>query len=228
MLRNIDDKQQWELEMELSQCIGWLIASRNSAAEAEECARKHREAEKEALAQISKVRQRFAIHLFKNQLRESLINIKPLRKFRCSPQDHFSSLGRNRNMLELTCQQNHQLVQFHILDITWTQMMQLGSSCLEQVSSFKSQAQNAEALLQVVFQKHRHDLLEDFPCHHQPIIDRAFFWVNESSSVFFALVVFPDSIVLVFSHIAFLLLVDGVATNTLAGFGVAYYKWEAV
>ncbi|GGC83865.1 hypothetical protein [Vreelandella lutescens] len=61
MLRNIDDMQQWELEMELSQCIGWLIASRNSAAEAEECARKHREAEEEALAQISKVRQRLGL-----------------------------------------------------------------------------------------------------------------------------------------------------------------------
>ncbi|WP_404462950.1 hypothetical protein LG331_09215 [Vreelandella aquamarina] len=29
-------------------------------------------------------------------------------------------------------------------------------------------------------------------------------------------------------HAVFLLLVDGVATNTLAGFGVAFYKWEAV
>ncbi|WP_404462951.1 hypothetical protein LG331_09220 [Vreelandella aquamarina] len=61
MLRNIDDMQQWELEMELAHLIGWVIASRNSAAEADECARKHREAEKEALARISKVRQRLGL-----------------------------------------------------------------------------------------------------------------------------------------------------------------------
>ncbi len=61
MLRNIDDMQQWELEVELAHLIGWVVASRNSAAEAEKCARKHREAEEEALAQLCKVRQRLGL-----------------------------------------------------------------------------------------------------------------------------------------------------------------------
>jgi len=33
---------------------------------------------------------------------------------------------------------------------------------------------------------------------------------------------------LIFSHAVFLQLVDGVATNTLAGFGVAFYQWGAL
>ena len=61
MFRNIDGMQQWQLEMELSHLIGWLIASRQSAEEAEESARQHRTAEKETLAQISKVRQRLGL-----------------------------------------------------------------------------------------------------------------------------------------------------------------------
>tara|TARA_R110002051_G_scaffold316813_1_gene396928 strand:+ start:3312 stop:3554 length:243 start_codon:yes stop_codon:yes gene_type:complete len=61
MFRNIDGMQQWQLEMELSHLIGWLIASRQSAEEAEERARQHRTAEEEALAQISKVRQRLGL-----------------------------------------------------------------------------------------------------------------------------------------------------------------------
>ncbi|WP_411572244.1 hypothetical protein ACK8HJ_21420 [Vreelandella titanicae] len=61
MFRNIDGMQQWQLEMELAHLMGWLIASRHSAEEAEESARQHRTAEKEALAQISKVRQRLGL-----------------------------------------------------------------------------------------------------------------------------------------------------------------------
>ena len=61
MFRNIDGMQQWQLEMELAHLMGWLIASRHSAEEAEESARQPRTAEKEALAQISKVRQRLGL-----------------------------------------------------------------------------------------------------------------------------------------------------------------------
>lgn len=61
MFRNIDGMQQWQLEMELSHLIGWLIASRHSAEEAEKSARQHRTSEKETLAQISKVRQRLGL-----------------------------------------------------------------------------------------------------------------------------------------------------------------------
>ncbi|MCD1588973.1 hypothetical protein K7H09_23505 [Halomonas sp. IOP_14] len=61
MFRNIDGMQQWQLEMELSHLIGWLIATRHSAEEAEESVRQHRTAEKETLAQISKVRQQLGL-----------------------------------------------------------------------------------------------------------------------------------------------------------------------
>lgn len=61
MFRNIDEMQQWQLEMDLSRLIGWLITSRYSAEKAEESIQQHRSAEKEALAQISKVRQRLGL-----------------------------------------------------------------------------------------------------------------------------------------------------------------------
>lgn len=49
-----------------------------------------------------------------------------------------------------------------------------------------------------------------------------------SSAESFSQVRIPAYIVISFSHAAFLLLVDGVATTTLAGFGVAFYFGGAV
>jgi|TARA_R110001583_G_scaffold72563_1_gene202989 hypothetical protein len=49
-----------------------------------------------------------------------------------------------------------------------------------------------------------------------------------SSTESFSHVRIPAYVVISFSHVVLLLLVDGVATNTLAGGGVAFYPGESV
>ncbi|AZM95859.1 hypothetical protein [Vreelandella venusta] len=126
-------------------------------------------------------------------------------------------------MLKLSGQQDQQIVDIHSLGFAWMPMVDLSGTRLEQLNTFKGQPQAAIAAAQVVLKKYDHELLKHFARNLQLIVDQTFIWVDMASLKFFTLMGIPKGIVFVFSHVVFLLLVNGVATITLAGCGVAFY-----
>ncbi|MBT2788074.1 MULTISPECIES: hypothetical protein [unclassified Halomonas] len=127
-------------------------------------------------------------------------------------------------MLKLPSQQDEQVIQVHFPSLTWPQVVKFCSTCLEYFNAMNWQPQSAVTAIQIQLQKHCHKLLQYFSDDLGFFLPCTCLVINFCVMAFISEVAIPQSKVFVFSHVAFLLLVDGVATTTLAVGDVAFYS----